>query len=63
MPSELVDEIFRRGVTTKGDRDARGIGLALVHLVCARRNGSVAVSNDDGTVFVATLPERLEVRT
>ena len=63
VPSELVDEIFRRGVTTKGERDARGIGLALVHLVCARRDGSVSVSNDEGAVFVATLPERLEVRT
>ncbi len=63
VPSELVEDIFRRGVTTKGEHDARGIGLALVHLVCARREGSVTVANEDGAVFVATLPERMDVRT
>lgn len=62
VPGELAEEIFRRGVTTKDGQVGRGIGLALVHLVCARRDGFVTVSNDDGAVFVASLPEHVEVR-
>jgi C4-dicarboxylate-specific signal transduction histidine kinase len=62
VPGELAEEIFRRGVTTKDGQDGRGIGLALVHLVCARRDGFITVSNDDGAVFVASLPERVEMR-
>ncbi len=57
----LGDRVFRHGVTTKptdegltGDR--RGIGLALVRMICRKRGGEVTVSNDDGAVFVATLP-------
>lgn len=50
-------DVFRRGFTTK-DTDAlgRGVGLALVQVVCERRGGSVAVHNADGAVFTAVLP-------
>ena len=34
----------------------RGIGLALVRMICRKRGGEVTVTNDDGAVFVATLP-------
>jgi sensor histidine kinase regulating citrate/malate metabolism len=50
-------EIFRRGYTTKpGDASGRGVGLALVQLVCERRSGTVSVHNDEGAVFTARLP-------
>ena len=54
---ELAAEVFEHGFTTKaaaGDR--RGIGLALIRIVCARRGGQVSVRNDDGAVFTAELP-------
>lgn len=34
----------------------RGIGLALVRVVCRNRGGDVEVHNDEGAVFVAALP-------
>ena len=55
VPSDA--EIFRRGYTTKpGDASGRGVGLALVQLVCERRGGTVSVHNDEGAVFTARLP-------
>ena len=55
-------EIFRRGYTTKpSDASGRGVGLALVQVVCERRGGMVSVHNDEGAVFTARLP--LEART
>lgn len=57
VPADLVTEIFERGYSTKpAVVGGRGIGLALVHLVCARRGGTVEVRNEDGAVFRATLP-------
>jgi len=57
VPADRVDEIFRRGFSTKpGDASGRGVGLALVQIVCERRGGSVSVHNDDGAVFTARLP-------
>lgn len=52
-------DVFRRGFTTK-DTDAlgRGVGLALVQVVCERRGGSVSVHNDGGAVFTALLPRK-----
>ena len=40
-----------------GDASGRGVGLALVQLVCERRGGSVSVHNADGAVFTARLPQ------
>jgi signal transduction histidine kinase len=57
VPADRVDEIFRRGFSTKpSDASGRGVGLALVQIVCERRGGSVSVHNDDGAVFTARLP-------
>jgi two-component system CitB family sensor kinase len=58
---DRAEDVFRRGFSTKGSGDERGIGLALVRLVCRRRGGDVVVRNDDGAVFVATLPVRAKV--
>ncbi|MDN4174138.1 ATP-binding protein [Nocardioides sp. SOB77] len=60
VPSEQVDAVFRRGFTTKpSDASGRGIGLALVQVVCERRGGSVSVRDREdgpGAVFTARLP-------
>ncbi|WP_046471960.1 sensor histidine kinase [Allosalinactinospora lopnorensis] len=56
VPPELVQEVFRRGFSTKGAGGAyRGVGLALVRLVCSRRGGAVGV---EGAEFTAWLPHR-----
>jgi two-component system CitB family sensor kinase len=54
---ELAEEVFEHGFTTKAAGGGqRGIGLALIRMVCARRGGRVSVRNDDGAVFTAELP-------
>jgi two-component system, CitB family, sensor kinase len=54
---ELAEEVFEHGFTTKAAADGqRGIGLALIRMVCARRGGQVSVRNDGGAVFTAELP-------
>jgi two-component system, CitB family, sensor kinase len=54
---ELAEEVFEHGFTTKAAADGqRGIGLALIRMVCARRGGQVTVRNDEGAVFTAELP-------
>lgn len=52
-----VGEIFRRGFSTKpSDASGRGVGLALVQVICQRRGGHVSVHNQGGAVFTAVLP-------
>ena len=58
IPAGQQDRIFAEGFTTKlaspGAR--RGLGLALVQQVAARRGGRVTVANGDGAVFTVRLP-------
>lgn len=57
VPAEHVASVFRRGFSTKPtDASGRGVGLALVQVVCERRGGSVSVHNEGGAVFTARLP-------
>ncbi len=57
VPEGSQGDVFRRGFTTKtGDAIGRGVGLALVQVVCERRGGRVSVHNDGGAVFTAVLP-------
>jgi hypothetical protein len=60
VPPERVGEIFRRGWSTKASTaEGRGVGLALVQVVCERRGGAVTVRAGDagtGAVFEAGLP-------
>ena len=57
---EMVGEIFRRGWSTKASTaEGRGVGLALVQVVCERRGGAVTVHpgpDGSGAVFEARLP-------
>lgn len=60
VPGPDTQRVFTRGFTTKptsGDH-GRGLGLALVRVVCLGRGGDVEVHNDGGAVFVATLPDQ-----
>jgi two-component system, CitB family, sensor kinase len=60
---ELAEEVFEHGFTTKAAANGqRGIGLALIRMVCARRGGRVSVRNDHGAVFTAELPASTGVR-
>ncbi|GAA1921865.1 sensor histidine kinase [Nocardioides hwasunensis] len=59
VPAEVVGEIFRRGWSSKAPTvGGRGVGLALVQVVCERRGGSVEVRSgaDSGAVFDVRLP-------
>ncbi|WP_235734756.1 sensor histidine kinase [Nocardioides alcanivorans] len=57
VPDDSVAEIFRKGWSSKpSDASGRGVGLALVQVVCARRGGHVSVHNQQGAVFTAVLP-------
>jgi two-component system, CitB family, sensor kinase len=54
---EHADAIFSRGFSTKPSGEAgRGIGLALVKLICTQRGGRVWLENDEGAVFAVELP-------
>jgi signal transduction histidine kinase len=56
----MEQRVFTHGFSTKQSEsgDGRGIGLALVRMVCRRRGGDVSVHNEGGAVFVASLPVR-----
>ncbi|WP_103531408.1 sensor histidine kinase [Streptomyces sp. SM11] len=58
---ELAEEVFRHGFTTKAAvRDSqRGLGLAIIRLVCTRRGGGITA---EGSVFTATLPRTVDKR-
>jgi two-component system, CitB family, sensor kinase len=58
VAAEVADEVFRQGYTTKqgGPGGERGIGLALIRLICQRHGGDVTVHNEGGAVFTARLP-------
>jgi two-component system CitB family sensor kinase len=60
VPPELVGQIFRRGWSSKAaTAEGRGVGLALVQVVCERRGGAVTVhpgTDGTGAVFEARLP-------
>ncbi|MFS3130832.1 ATP-binding protein [Nocardioides sp. Bht2] len=57
VAADVAPEIFRRGWSTKpSDASGRGVGLALVQVICLRRGGHVSVHNLDGAVFTAVLP-------
>ncbi|MDX3003515.1 ATP-binding protein [Kribbella solani] len=63
---ELAQEVFAHGFTTKAAAEGeRGIGLAMTRLICRRRGGEVAVTNnaDGGAVFVARMTTNQARRT
>lgn len=64
VDSAMQHRVFAHGFSTKDAADDdRGIGLALVRVICRKRGGDVTVHNDAGAVFVATLPVPAGART
>jgi len=59
VPHDMREAIFMDGVTTKSSATGarRGLGLALVRQVVARRGGMISVGHDSGAVFTAVLPK------
>ena len=59
VPHDMREAIFTDGVTTKSSATGarRGLGLALVRQVVARRGGMISVGHDSGAVFTAVLPK------
>jgi sensor histidine kinase regulating citrate/malate metabolism len=59
VASELAEEVFRHGFSTKAaehNGGGRGLGLALARQVCLRRGGAITLRNNGGAVFDAYLP-------
>ena len=60
VPADQVGAIFERGWSSKASTaEGRGVGLALVQVVCERRGGAVTVrpgGAGSGAVFEARLP-------
>lgn len=50
VPSELSEKIFQHGFSTKDAEDPteRGLGLAIIQLICARRGGEVRMQAAPG---------------
>ncbi|AUY48972.1 ATP-binding protein [Streptomyces sp. CB01881] len=51
-----VDDVFRRGWSTKQDGRGHGLGLALVAQAARRNGGTVEVGRDRGAVLTVRLP-------
>ncbi|MET9396838.1 sensor histidine kinase [Kitasatospora sp. NPDC002965] len=51
-----VDDVFRRGWSTKQDVRGHGLGLALVAQAARRNGGTVEVGRDRGAVLTVRLP-------
>ncbi|WP_202806543.1 sensor histidine kinase [Kribbella catacumbae] len=62
VDSGMQHRVFTHGFSTKDGAEDRGIGLALVRVICRKRGGDVTVHNENGAVFVATLPVLAQAR-
>ncbi|MFI5615342.1 ATP-binding protein [Amycolatopsis sp. NPDC051903] len=61
VPEEAVEDMFRRGWSTKA-AEGHGLGLALVVQAVRRYSGSVEVGRDAGAVFTVRLPRQEALR-
>lgn len=59
VPTDSAESIFADGFSTKPDRGSlrRGLGLALVHRLVQRLNGTIDVTSGPGAVFSVRLPK------
>jgi two-component system sensor histidine kinase AgrC len=58
IPKEIINNIFKEGFTTKGDK-GEGMGLAIVKEIVENFSGTVSVtSNDQRTSFEIVLPKK-----
>lgn len=58
VPPEMIDRVFDRGVSTKGDAADRGVGLDLVRREVVRRGGTVTIGRSEagGARFTVDMP-------
>lgn len=61
VPEEAVEDMFRRGWSTKAG-EGHGLGLALVVQAVRRYGGGVDVGRDGGAVFTVRLPRQEALR-
>ncbi|HKC27667.1 MAG TPA: sensor histidine kinase, partial [Jatrophihabitans sp.] len=61
IPDGMAEQIFADGYTTKEARGSlhRGLGLALVHRLVLRLNGTITVSEGPGAEFTVVLPKSI----
>ena len=58
IPKEIIDDIFKEGFTTKGDK-GDGMGLAIVKEIVETFSGTIAVaSNEERTSFEIVIPKK-----
>ena len=58
IPKEIIDNIFKEGFTTKGDK-GDGMGLAIVKEIVETFSGTIAVtSNEERTSFEIIIPKK-----
>ncbi|WP_046387323.1 ATP-binding protein, partial [Kitasatospora aureofaciens] len=57
-----VEDVFRRGWSTKQDGRGHGLGLALVAQAARRNGGTVKVGRERGAVLTVRLPLAGRVR-
>ena len=58
IPKEIIDNIFKEGFTTKGDK-GDGMGLAIVKEIVENFSGTVAVTSDEKrTSFEIVIPKK-----
>lgn len=56
IPKEIIDKIFKAGVTTKGEK-GEGMGLAIVKDILMEYEGDIKVASDkDATIFEGWIP-------
>lgn len=54
---DMAERVFSRGFSTKAaDATGRGFGLAVVREILEKRNGSIDLSQDNGTEFIVRWP-------
>ena len=60
LASDLIDEIWKKGVSNKQDSDNHGIGLYLVHRYVTHANGFILVDNAElqGCIFSVFIPNK-----
>lgn len=59
IPNEIIDDIFKEGFTTKGDK-GDGMGLAIVKEIIEIYSGTVTATSDDRrTSFEIILPKKI----
>ena len=61
IPEEIIDDIFKEGFTTKGDK-GDGMGLTIVKEIIENFSGTLtAASDDQRTSFEIVLPKKIRI--